>query len=799
LFALTLLAPFFPAEQASKVCTPVSLAPLVLVGAQAGMPVLRQTAGQRPPVVVVEGDYLGPDGAEMKAEAAKFAGNVRRALDAACVAYETSKDSTVEKWGLPQSRVVAVLPYNRAVSAGELAQIRAFLECGGKVIAFYVGPDELLQAVGVKPAEVVHPGRDGEFAGMAFGSRTLPALPDGILQTSWNVRKCEPLEGSVVIGDWVDTQGTDTGLPAAVLGERGAFISHVFAGGDEYRKGQLLRAIIGHFCPSIWPEAVRGELAEINAVGRFGTLPKLRDHLQSRKASGQRVEVPLASAERALELADAARGLLAQGDAPAAIEAATAARTAAARAFWATYPSKPGELRGAWMIYKGRPTWDETMRNLRAANLNAVMPRFCSAGVAYFPSQYLPQAPYVKEHGDQLAQACEAARKYGVPVHARMLALFVYEAPEGVREAYKQAGRLMVSTTGETESWLCPSNPLNRQAVVGACLEMARYPVAGIQLDYIRYPWKTYCYCKTCKAKFEQDMGVKVDQWPFDCSEGKYRGRFADWRREQITSLVREIRLRLKDANPSLMFSADVFVNWEGHRESFGQDWKAWVDEGLLDFACPMDYFGDDDTFTSWVTKQRQWTRWETPMCVGLGPRVEDVNLDPQHVLTQVELSRRLGGDGWVLFDYDETLASQHLPVVGAGVSSEPTEFTPGPPIVRCKATPTGKGARLEYRLDTRGDGAGAPSYGGGGEVGRPRLELPGVVVQSAQVSLYTADAWPVFDLGALPPDEAMTKEVDLAGGPYRLCAQGTCVRPGAQEEEQFVRWGPVFEVTGNG
>jgi len=219
------------------------------------------------------------------------------------------------------------------------------------------------------------------------------------------------------------------------------------------------------------------------------------------------------------------------------------------------------------------------------------------------------------------------------------------------------------------------------------------------------------------------------------------------------------------------------------------------VDEGLLDFACPMDYFGDDDTFTSWVTKQRQWTRWETPMAVGLGPRVENVSLDPQHLLTQVELSRRLGGDGWVLFDYDETLAAEHLPVVGAGVSSEPTEFTPGPPIMRCKATPTAEGARLEYRLDTGASGPGAPV----GDLGRATLQLPSVIVQEAEVSLYTADAWPVFDFGEIAADEPASREVKLAAGPYRLCAQGTCVRPGGRSEERFVRWGPVVEVTGGG
>jgi uncharacterized lipoprotein YddW (UPF0748 family) len=575
-----------------------------------------------------------------------------------------------------------------------------------------------------------------------------------------------------------------------VLGRQGAFFSHVFTAEDLYRKGLVLRAIIGHFEPTIWPGAIRAELEQINAVGRFGTLARLRDYLAQRAQAGQRVEAPLTAAERALELREVAQQALNGGDPLSAAEAATAARTAAAEAFWATYPAKPGELRGAWMIYRGRPTWDATMRNLRAANLNAVMPRFCSAGAAYFPSQYLPRAAYLDQHGDQLAQATAAAARHGIPVHARMLALIVYEAPEGVRDAYARAGRLMVSTTGETESWLCPSHPENRKAVVGACLEMARYPVAGIQLDYIRYPWTTYCYCKTCKAKFQRDLQVTVDQWPFDCSQGKYRGRFADWRREQITGLVREIRLRLKDLNPNLAFSADVFVNWEGHRESFGQDWKAWVDEGLLDFACPMDYFGKDETFISWVTRQRQWTRWETPMCVGIGPRADGVQLDPQQVLTQVELSRRLGGDGWVLFEYDEALAAEHLPVVGSGVSSEATAFTWGPPTLRCEATPIPGGCRAEYRLDT-GAGFPAPMR----DAGTASLNLPGVVVQSAELSLCTADAWPVFDLGAIAADQPTSREFALAPGAYRLCAQGTCVRPGASGEERFVRWGPVVDV----
>jgi len=750
-----------------------------------------QAPAVRPPVVVVEGDFLGPDGADLGAEARKYAESVQTTLETACVAFETSKDSTVEKWGLPQTCRVAVLPYNRAISGGELAALRGFADSGGKLIVFFLGPDELLARVGVRGGEIVGAERPGQFAGMLRAPNAPSLVPAGITQSSWNVRRCEPLPGSVVLAHWADAQGARSDLPAVVLGESGAFISHVFVPGDDYRKGLLLRAVIGHFVPEIWPGVVRREIEYTNSVGRFGTLDRLADYLERRHQAGHRVDSPLASAQKALALRQAARERLAAGDDGAAAEASCAARTAAGEAFYGTYPPKPGELRGAWMIYKGRPTWDDTMRRLREANFNAVMPRFCSAGVAYFPSNYLPQASFSKQHGDQLAAATAAARKYGIAVHARMLALFVYEAPPGVREAYKQAGRLMVSEDGDTLNWVCPSHPENRKMVVGACLEMAsRYPVAGIQLDYIRYEWKTCC-CSTCKAKFQRDLNVRVDKWPFDCLQGKYRGRFADWRREQVTSLVREIRLRLKDLNPALQFSADVFINWDTHRDSFGQDWKPWVDEGLVDFVCPMDYTANDEKFAGYVRRQREWVRNGVPLCIGLGPRVESSALDPMHLLTQIEMSRDLGGDGFVLFEYDETLAANHLPVVGAGPSSTPTPFSVGPPYLDCDATPAGGATRLAARLSaSRREAAGAGREGRG-----VRLELPEVVVEASDLKLYTTDAWPVADLGAIAADTPVTREVQLSDGRYRLCAQGRLARPGGPAGEEFVRWSLPFEV----
>jgi len=72
-------------------------------------------------------------------------------------------------------------------------------------------------------------------------------------------------------------------------------------------------------------------------------------------------------------------------------------------------------------------------------------------------------------------------------------------------------------------------------------------------------------------------LKLQVAKWPADARTGCYRGRFADWRREQLTTLVGEISAAVKQAQPKAVVSAAVFMNWESHREGFGQEWLGGV------------------------------------------------------------------------------------------------------------------------------------------------------------------------------------------------------------------------------
>jgi hypothetical protein len=58
------------------------------------------------------------------------------------------------------------------------------------------------------------------------------------------------------------------------------------------------------------------------------------------------------------------------------------------------------------------------------------------------------------------------------------------------------------------DAWLCPSHPANQALELNALVEIARnYDVAGLHLDYIRYPGKDYCFCAGCRQRFEASLG----------------------------------------------------------------------------------------------------------------------------------------------------------------------------------------------------------------------------------------------------------------------------------------------------
>jgi uncharacterized lipoprotein YddW (UPF0748 family) len=313
------------------------------------------------------------------------------------------------------------------------------------------------------------------------------------------------------------------------------------------------------------------------------------------------------------------------------------------------------------------------MAYLAAANINAVFPYFASAGACWYPSRFLPA---LTDH-DFAAEAADAGLRHGVAVHARVLGLYAMGAPDEFRQRLHAEGRFMISDKGKPIRWLCPTSPANRKLIVDVALELAwLYPWAGLQVDYLRYPGEEYCFCPRCRKEFERMVGHSVPNMAEAVKSGPLRQQFLEWRRSQITSLVREIAQALRAARPDMLFSAAVLLNWEDHRDCFGQDWKKWADEGLVDFLCPMDYTSDNACFERYVRQQARWLGGRTPFCPGIGVHATGVNFGgPQMLLDQIALCRSLGASGWIIFNYSPELVTRYLPALALGATSSPATF----------------------------------------------------------------------------------------------------------------------------
>lgn len=486
-------------------------------------------------------------------------------------------------------------------------------------------------------------------------------------QASWNITTAEPAgHHARVIARWFDADGKPTGLPAMLLSDRGAFLTHIILPDDRPGKKQLLAAVLGHLAPPLWEKMTRAEMERMGQVGHLGTWDDIVEFVTAAKCAP--ALAPLNSAGKAREKAAVE---LAKKHYPEAVEAARRARKLLAEAYLRAQPSPKTEGRAIWNhsgtgAYPG--DWERTARELQAAGFNMVLPNMLWGGVAHYASDVLPRSKTFEEHGDQIAQCVAACHRHGIEVHVWKVNWNLSRAPKEFVEKMQKAGRTQVTAAGKPHRWLCPSHPENFKLELESMLEVARkYDVDGLHFDYIRYPGGQCCYCEGCRARFEADRKAKVAHWPKDCYSGPLKEEYRTWRCRQITRLVEAVRREVKRLKPEIKISAAVFGSYPACRESVGQDWAEWIKAGYLDFVCPMDYTQSDMAFENLVSSQLKLVGGRIPLYPGIGAW----RLPPDRTVGQIYHARRLGAAGFTIFNLSESAIQLHVPAIGLGAGSQ--------------------------------------------------------------------------------------------------------------------------------
>ena len=329
------------------------------------------------------------------------------------------------------------------------------------------------------------------------------------------------------------------------------------------------------------------------------------------------------------------------------------------------------EIRAAWITTIGGLDWpaskatsaygikrqkDELCRQLdmlKEANFNTVLFQTRLRGDVVYPSLYETFAESLAgETGrnpgyDPLKFAIEECHKRGLELHAWIVCI-----PIGNDRQVKLLGKSSVVKKNPDmcihfkKAWyLDPGNPNTAGYLSAIAKEITTcYDIDGIHLDYIRYP-------------------ENGENFPDNKTFRKYgKGKdISQWRRDNITAIVRRIYNEVKSIKPWVKVSSSPVGKYNDTRRYSSKGWNAysavyqdvklWLKTGIQDVIFPMMYFRDNQFYPfalDW--QENKHGRWVVP---GLGIyflKYKNHEWDINEIMRQIYFTRRNKLDGQAFF-----------------------------------------------------------------------------------------------------------------------------------------------------
>lgn len=620
-------------------------------------------------VRVIHGHESVPDGERRFATA--LARHVVRWYREVGLAADATDDSGLD--AKLQGQRVVVLVYVSQPTAAQVAACRAFIGRGGRLIVCYSASPALGDLMGVRIVGYRRAEAPGRWSSMRFAAQRPAGVPETIRQTSPNLMVAELIAGrSSVFAWWTDRAGRPN-EPAWLVSGNGYWMTHVLlADGDAEAKGRLLLALAASADPELWRKAATRLLQQARQAGRYASPAAIAAAANGIAVPAKRTRA-LAAARAAAEWERRVEGHLRAGEGQAAWDSARMVQTRMHEVYGLLQTPRTGEIRAVWDhsgmgLYPG--DWKRTCALLDAAGVSDLLVNVGGAAFAHYPSAVLPQSKICVEQGDQLRACIDAARPYGIRVHAWLLCFSTERATPERLETFRQDGWLLTSETGRVLPWLDPSSSDVRAYLTRAVRELAtRYAPDGVHLDFIRYPDFASSLGAAARPRFERTLKRRVRAWPQDVKwGGAERAAFMRWRTAQIDHFVGDARLALRAHAPGKLLTAAVYGKYPSCVDAVGQDWEAWLRNGVVDYVMPMNYTEDLDTFRGFVAAQTRDKMQARRVIPGIGVTAAESRLDVVQVIDQIGASRDAGCPGFALFDLSTTLQQEVLPVLRLGV-----------------------------------------------------------------------------------------------------------------------------------
>ena len=342
-----------------------------------------------------------------------------------------------------------------------------------------------------------------------------------------------------------------------------------------------------------------------------------------------------------------------------------------------------GEVRGVWISYlefmniaKNRTSGQFTASisamfdEAAAYGLNTVFVQVRPFGDALYPSSIFPWS-YVLSGTEGVDPGYDPLSIMVSAAHSRGLRIEAWVNPYRVRaesstralsaanpavRAVNSGDRLAITYKGGV--FYNPASQDARDLITEGVVEILRnYSVDGIHFDDYFYPTTDTAFDAVDYAEYVNAGG---------------RLALADWRRENVNKLVRQVNAAVSSYN--VVFGISPQARMDVNYATQYADIREWVSEGIVDYLCPQIYFGFNHATQPFSARAQEWQSMVggsgVDLYIGLGAYKCGITdnyagdgrnewVSGSNVLANmVSYSRGLNGyAGFVLYRYDSFFA----------------------------------------------------------------------------------------------------------------------------------------------
>ena len=278
-------------------------------------------------------------------------------------------------------------------------------------------------------------------------------------------------------------------------------------------------------------------------------------------------------------------------------------------------PSRNVETRALYIdadnIPVTKPEIKKLIGEIKNANFNIIYPEVFRRGYSIFKNSVSEmEKPFKTADFDVLEYLIEESHKNGLDVYPWVWTFrvksplysdyFLKKYPDLI------AKRAITRFEDREPLFLSPAEPKARNLILKLLRTLTvNYDIDGLLMDYIRYdetmPYDTITqkyfseyYLQKYKKNAPENIVPNSDTFK----------ELQIWREEQVTSMVKTVKVILKNLKPKMKIGVAIFRTEREGRLLKMQDWRHWSSNNYIDFICPMLYTDSIKDLEDWLNSE---------------------------------------------------------------------------------------------------------------------------------------------------------------------------------------------------